>query len=323
MFNRCVLFLWLACAALAQPHPKTVAMVLSVRGNPDVLTGQLWSAGDHIEMPAGAKITVLLLNKGQRMELSGKGNVAVSEQGLQVRGTTAKELSSTQVRLSLNGENQRQIGGMTLRNVDVSSLWNSPLERVDLSSEGITVSRPVADGAPPRLLFVYREAEAMPTFTDSFQALLNSPVPADSVFSTEVSGLKVGTRWQWQAPWPLEDAPKAYALRVFQLPSKKLLLLTRLYRPVDQEVQEMLAARQQAQKWAEREPRSAEPWVYLATVAEDKGRLEEALAAVQRAMGLRPADLGLAAIKVRLLLDLGRYRQAWDAKPRVGSVKRT
>lgn len=310
MFTRCILFVCLVGLGWAQPQPKKVAMVLSAQGNPKVVTGQMWSAGDHFEMPAGSKVTLLLLNKGQRVELSGQGSVDVSAGGLATKGTQSKVLTSTQVRLAVSGENQRQIGGMTLRNKPNELVWNSPLDRIAISPEGVVLSRPAGVGSPPRLQFCFEEPAELPNLAENFKLLAESSVPASSVFVTQADGLKAGLRWQWQAPWPLEDPPKGYNLKVFELPSKKLLLLTRLHHADALETSNLAAAVREARQWTKREPHSIEPWVYLSTVLADKGRLEESLSALNSAQALRPADPGLSAMKVRLLLDLGRYRQA-------------
>ncbi len=315
MFSRTLIALLLAGVALAQPAPKKVAMVLKAEGSPEVLTGQMWSDGQSIDLPAGSRVTVLLLNKGERLELSGKGKVQVSTRGLSLKGVQSKSLASTQVRLALNGENQRQIGGMTLRRV-ASKPWDSSLDRVEVTPEGLTLSRPDGKGAPPPLKFVYLDQETMPTLLSNFETVAESGRPAKSVFATQVSGHEVGGRWQWQAPWPLEDTPKAYSLRVFDPSSQKLSLWTRLYHASAQEETELAAARKQVAQWSQLEPKSPQPWVYLANLLEEKGFLEEALAATDSALSLRPGDPGVLNTKARLLLDLGRYSQASQLKVR-------
>ncbi len=80
-----------------------------------------------------------------------------------------------------------------------------------------------------------------------------------------------------------------------------------------------MAAREQVRQWIEREPQSPEPWVYLASLLEEKGFLEEAVAGVNTALKLQPNDQGLIDMKARLLLDLGRYWQASQLKPTPGS----
>ena len=317
MFKRCLWFLWLAGMALAEAPTKKIAMVLNVQGKSDILTGQLWSLDDHIKVPEGAKVTVLLLNKGQRLELKGKGSVRVSADGLKLEGgVQSTRLTSSQTRLALNGENQRQIGGMVTREGENLTVWNSLLDRVEISSQEVTLSRPAGSGSPPPLQFYYLLPEDMPTLGVDFKSLAASEPPSSSQFSTKVTGRKVGSRWQWQAPWPLEQASKSYSLRVFELPTQKLQLWTRLYRPAETELKELAATREQVRQWSAREPSSPEPWIYLATLLEFKGHLDEALVALKSARKLRPADPGLKTMKVRLLLDLGRYQQAAAAMKR-------
>lgn len=313
MLKRSLMMLLLAGVALAEPTPKKVAMVLKAEGPSQALTGQMWAAGDRIQLPAGAKVTVLLLNQGERVELSGGGSVEVSSSGLRLQGAQSKKLASTQVRLALTGENQRQIGGMTLRNTKPPD-YNSVLDRVEVSETGVSVSRPAAAGVPPRVQFVYQDRDNVASLATDFEALKKLQPPEQSVFSTQVAGRKVGSRWVWEAPWPLEDAPKSYSLRVFPVPSGPMLLWTRLYHPGSEELKELASAREQVRQWVRREPRSVEPWVYLANLLEEKGRLEEALGALQSALALRPQDTGLLEMKARLLLDLGRYLQAYQVK---------
>lgn len=314
MLKRSLLVLLMAGAALAEPTPKKVAMVLKAEGKTQVLTGQLWAAGDHISLPAGSKVTVLMLNKGERIELSGEGTVEVSGSGLKVEGAQSKKLASTQMRLAMTGENQRQIGGMTLRTPGAAPEANSVLDGVEVSESGVRLSRPAAKGAPPRLQFFYLEHENMPLLSSDFGALARVESPAQSVFSTQVAGRRVGSRWVYEAPWPLEDGPKNYSLRVFPVSSGAMQLWTRLYRPGPDETKELATAREQVRQWVAREPRNAEPWVYLANLLEEKGRLQEASQALESALALRPQDPGLLEMKMRLLLDLGRYLQAYRLK---------
>ncbi len=317
MLRRSLVMLWLAGMALAEPMHKKVAMVLKVEGKTSALTGQMWSAGDRIDLPADSKVTVLLLNKGERVELSGAGRVEVSNSGLTLEGGSQKKLSTTQMKLALTGENHRQIGGMTLRaQKPQPPKYNLALDRVEVSEGGVRVSRPAGSGAPPRLQFLYLDPEEMPSLTADFEALTRSKAPDKSVFTTQVEGRKEGTRWVWQAPWPLEEPPKSYSLRIFPVASGPMQLWTRLYHPGPAEKKELAAARDQVQQWSQREPGSVEPWVYLANLLEEKGRLEESLGALNSALALRPKDQGLLEMKARLLLDLGRYLQAYQVKPK-------
>jgi hypothetical protein len=192
-FARNLLVLALAGFTLAQPAPKKIAMVLKAEGSPEVLTGQMWSDGQKVELPAGAQVTVLLLNKGERVQLTGKGSVNVSSRGLALQGVQSKTLASTQVRLGLNGENQRQIGGMTLRKPAASGQpWDSQLDRVEISDQGVALSRPAGEGDPPRLEVFYLEREHLPSLASDFATLPAANLPTQSVFSTRLSGEKVG-----------------------------------------------------------------------------------------------------------------------------------
>lgn len=313
---RRTILLALLLTGLSQAQPK-VAMVLKVTGaarnnGSPVVTGQMWNSGDHIELPAGSSLTLLLLRKGERVEVSGQGSLDVSAEGLALQGgSRSKSLPSNQMRLALNGENHRQIGGLTLRSKE-PAVFNSALDRVEVSSEGITLSRPSSSGTPPRLKFFYLDQFQGPLLAadGTTVKLAVSGVPDQSVFAGEAAGQKVGSRWQWQFPWPLEDAPKNYALQVVLASSNGLQLYTRVYHPSAPELSELVEARQQAAQWARREPGTVGPWVFLANLLEEKGLLGQSLVALEHGLAVQPRDPGLLQMKARLLMDLGRYRQA-------------
>lgn len=307
----------LAGLGWAQPAKK-VAMVLQVEGkvasnSAPVMTGQLWSSGDRIELGAGSRVTVLMLNQGERQEITGQGSLEVLPTALKLAGKCAsKVLSSTQLRLALNGDNHRQIGGMVFRD-SVAEVKNSVLDRVEIAPEGVQVSCPAGAGDPPQLKFYFLDHYAGPMFNANLQGLklFEKTEPLGAAFSTQVSAQKQADRWVWQVPWPLEDVPKSYALEAFPTQEpKELQLYTRVYHSSPQDLSELTSARQKVAAWASREPSSPGPSLYLASLLEEKGELQNALEALQPALALKPRDPGLAQMKARILLDLGHYADA-------------
>ncbi|MBS2033826.1 tetratricopeptide repeat protein [bacterium] len=308
----------LAATGWAQPAKK-VAMVLKVDGmvlnhSTPVMTGELWSSGDNIELTPGSKVTVLLLNKGERQEISGKGSLEVGADGLNPKGCSAKVLSSTQLKLAMNGENHRQIGGMVVRD-GAKAVENSVFDRIEVTPQGIRISRPAAAGVPPKLKCYFLDQFYNPVLNGDLKTIKMPPLeaPPQSAFAPLVSGQKQGKRWTWDVPWPLEEAPKSYALEVFPATpegSKLADLYTRLYHGSSQDQAELAAAKKTVAAWAKREPGTVGPAVYMANLLDEKGQLQEALEALKPALALQPNDPGLLQIQARLLVDLGRYADA-------------
>ena len=310
---------------LVGADPKVV-MVLKVSGPvkmqndksfTPVITGQMWSEGSQIVIPKGSKVTVLLLNKGQRLEIEGAGSLKVSQTGLALNGCKSHPLESTGHTLALTGDNHRQIGGATVRGSrtqDISAILDG-VEIVGGDEAGVKVSRPASDGPPPRLEFSYLSYFAQPGLSADLNHVQLDTFTLDSgtVWASTAEGRLVGKRWEWLVPWPAEPAPQNYALRLIN-PSdksdKRQVLYTRVRSTTAAEEAELNQARQEATEWAQREPRSIEPWVLYANLLEEKGRLQEALVAVNKGLAIQPRESGMVQMKARLLMDLGRYSQA-------------
>ena len=317
MKRRLVGLFILAGLGWAQPAKK-VAMVLQVEGkvvsdSAPVMTGQLWSSGDRIELGAGSRVTVLMLNRGERQEITGQGSLEVLPAALKLAGKCAsKVLTSTQLRLALNGDYHRQIGGMVLRDA-VAQVKNSTLNRVEIAPEGVKVSCQAGAGEPPQLKFYFLDHYVGPVLNADLNGLKmpDQSEPPASAFSTQVTAQKQAGRWVWQVPWPLEDPPKSYALEAFPTKEpKSLQLYTRVYHSSPQDLSELAVARQKVAAWAGREPSSTGPSLYLASLLEERGQLQNAIQALEPALALKPHDPGLAQMKARLLLDLGHYADA-------------
>ncbi len=310
-----VAMIMLAGLGWAQPAKK-VAMVLKVAGavthqSDPVVTGQLWAPGDSIKLASGSQVTVLMLNKGEREEISGEGSLEVASEGLKLHGDcTAKVLSSTQLRLALNGENHRQIGGMVLRD-SASVVNNSVLDRIEINSTGLKISRPAEAGNPPILQFSYFKQYEDPILNADGTVVKVPPLgdPKAAISAPVVKGRSQGTRWVWDVPWPV-TGPPARALEVLDPAGKTRLLYARVYHASAREQSELEAARKKVADWTKAEPGTIGPAVYLANLLEEKGELEGALEALKPALALQPHDQGLLEMRARLLIDLGRYADA-------------
>jgi hypothetical protein len=300
----------------AQPARK-VAMVLKVQGgvsnqSSPVLTGQLWGPGDSIELAQGSQVTVLLLNRGERQEISGKGSLEVAPEGLKLHGgCSARELPSTQMKLALNGENHRQIAGMVLRNA-ASEPKNSPLDQIQLDPGGVKVSCPSGSGSPPSLQFYYLKKYDNPILNSDLQRVRMPALTkaTDVLAAPEITGQKQAERWVWEAPWPSQGG--AVALEVLDPATQSRQLYTRVHQPDSQQQSELSTAREKIASWTQQDPGTIGPSVYLANLLEEMGQLQAALEALGPALSLEPKDEGLVQMKARLLIDLGRYADAAD-----------
>jgi hypothetical protein len=299
-------------SALAHPYPGL---------NEPVTAGQKWSDQAAIEVPAGSTITVLLLARGERQVIEGPGQVKVNATGLQLQGCTARSLASTPHKLAIRGENHRQIGGHTLRS-NVLADRDCEIDRVEGTALGVTVSRPAGSGAPPSLQFTFSSEYDGPNLDKSLsRVLLNSD--RDPGMATVASqGQAVGSRWQWQVPYPKGVTPPAtLGLTVRAAEGEPDWLYTKVYVPAAQELEALAEARKDYVDWAAAEPQSSEPWLVYATLLEEKGQLDEARQVLDKALQISPQDPGLAQMKARLLMDLGRYRQAAELLKKVPSPK--
>lgn len=337
---------WLMGAAVALfclnvfAAPVRKAMVLAVSGpvvahpfansNEKVVTGQMWSEGCQVDVPAGASLTVLMLSKGERLKIEGGGKFSVAAEGLVLQGCKSTVLASNQHKLSLTGENHRQIGGVTVRS-DMQTVdgW---LDRVAVAPEGVTVSMPAGAGNPPALEFEFYYSYGWPNISRDLQRVF-LPDRGMKYASPLIEGKTEGSRWVWTAPWPAEkDAPQTSGLRVDVPRGKESLLpprpqldpdrnrpdmlYTRVARLTPADLQELEEARAAAEAWSAQEPSSPQPWVVYANLLDEKCCLEEANQVLERALALQPDDEGLRQMKSRVLVDLGRYGQA------VGVLKR-
>ncbi|ODT73419.1 hypothetical protein ABS71_07180 [bacterium SCN 62-11] len=292
-------------------------MVLAVQGKVSayqkpVVTGQLLDDSSVLDLPGGSSVTLLVLNKGERVAVSGQGRLQLSDQGVQVRdGATLRVIDSNQQKLSLNGENHRTIGGMTTRSLEVGRtvLNSTSIDRVEVrEGQGLMISRPAGTGSPPSLTFRFTPVYKLPEVVDGKPVCL---LPDKDVYlwSPVVPGQRVGSRWQWEVGWPKEDL-KTMGLVITEADEPTPLLYTWVYQTSPEEEEQLRTLGQEVKAWSQREPKSVEPMVVFASVLEDRGFLERAVQQIDQALALKNDEPGLLEMKARVLTELGRYAEA-------------
>ena len=315
-------FVWLGLVLTLSGLPRADsgqrAMVLMVKGavlaqTQQVLTGQLLEQGSTLQLPAGTSITLLLLNKGQRLEVKGPGSIGVDASGLRLQGCTSRLLDSNQQKLSLTGENHRTIGGMVLRNVRVIEASTSPVDKIEVlggTRPAILLSRRAGEGPPPDLQFVFAPNYRAPKPISQGRAEVYRSEPETRIQSGLVKGEVVAGRWKWQLPYPDSDL-KTLTLTLTEHDHNDVVwLYTRVYLTSPDEEKELSKVARNVQQWSAREPQSIQPRVLYASLLGERGRLEESLQQVDKALSLAKDDAGLREMKYQILLDLGRYSQA-------------
>ena len=319
---------WLAVAALGLSwagfaESPYKAMVLKVSGAPvghpsekqneRVVSGQKWAEPLVVDLPAGSIITVLVLSKGERLEITGPGKVKVDRSGLHLEGCSSRSLTSTQHKFAITGENHRQIGGFTVRGGAPAST-SAQLDRIEVVGGGapaLVVSKPAGEGSPPGLSFQFLDSYSGPDLNSEF-TLVQTQGDRYTIKSEVVKGQKVDSRWEWKVRLPANQDSPLLGFSIAPLQGEGEWLYTKVYLATPQEELELETARKDCLQWAEGEPQSYEPWLIYATLLEEKGRLEEARRILDKALQLEPAEPGLIQMKARLLMDLGRYGQAAD-----------
>lgn len=314
----------LACSGALWARAPRQAMVLKVQGkhvfhskeiySEQASTGQMWTAGDELELKEGASIVLLELSKGRQLEITGPGTVRVTPGGLEVTRASTRELSKVAHKLTLTGENHRQIGGKTVRNaaqgVTSELRLSYDMLRVDGGQLELRVPRPF-----PReeLRFEFYEGYQPWTLLDDGTVLKPdqefAPRPVEEVLAR---GSAASGELVWKVPLPKASSGKPWGLMVRDRSDDEspVLLYTRVAALSTSESKEIGQLKQETQAWAAREPQNAAPWLVYATFLEEKSQLREAAAAADRALKLRPKDRGLLQLKARLLADMGDYQGA-------------
>lgn len=307
--------LLVSLAVQAEQSPYK-AMVLKVQGKPTahpmvnvnepVITGQRWDQGWEIDLPPGSKLTVLLLEKGERLEIAGSGKVKVTAKGLDCGSCATTSLASTQHRLSLTGENHRQIGGITMRG---ASNTGSLVDNIEVAEQGkaLLISCPASQGQPPELNYQYYYYFSQPNFNSTLQVVRQTD--SSTLQTGSLKGIAQGSRWQWSLPIPQSEPRSTLGLRLSDAKGTEWLY-TKAYVSTGEDQSSLASARSDLEGWATQEPESPEPWLVYATLLEEKGYLQEAQEKLARALQLQPKDPGLIQMQIRLLVDLGRYEQA-------------
>jgi len=313
-------FVWLGLALAligsAQAESARRAMVLKVdgpvsAGNGKVLTGQFLDAGSSLQLPAGSSLTLLMLNKGQRLEIKGKGSLQLTASGVDLKGCSSRVLDSNQQKLSLTGENHRAIGGAVLRVPPIKLLTSTPFDKIEVldgTRPAMLLSRPAGEGVPPTLRFDYSTAYTRPRLVANgkVELLRGQSVQIESA---QVSGEMSAGRWNWRIPWPATDQ-KSLSLTVNPLDQDEPVLYTFVYLTSPQEEKELRSVARETQQWSAREPQSIQPFVLYASLLAERGRLEEARQQLDKALAISKNEPGLLEMKAHVLTELGRYQQA-------------
>lgn len=311
----CGLVLGLLCCGLAEPAHR--AMVLKVEGlvsslGKPVLTGQLLDEGSKLSLDGKSRLTLLLLNQGQRLEIQGRGQLQVGPKDLQLsQGLRSSVLDSNQQKLSLTGDNKRNIGGAVLRGRPASlPLRDSAFDRIEVrdGSAGLVFWRPAGNGEPPKLKFHFLYDYREPAWLKG-KPSISRPAEEDEILVTSVEGERQGANWRWEVAWPQDDDQRMGVL-VTDEKTATPWLYTMVYQTNPQEESELSEARQRAAEWAQREPQSIQPMLIYASLLENRGHLEEASQQLTRALALAGKDAGLRSLKGRVLRELGRFSQA-------------
>jgi hypothetical protein len=314
----------LACSGSLWARAPRQAMVLKVQGkhvfhskevySEQASTGQMWTAGDELELKEGASITLLELSKGRQLEITGPGTVRVTPGGLEVSRASTRELSKVAHKLTLTGENHRQIGGKTVRNAGSAATselhLNYEMLKIDGGQLVLRVPRPF-----PReeLRFEFYEGYQPWTLLDDGTVLKPdqefAPRPVEEVLARASA---TAGDLLWKVPLPKSPTGKPWGIMVRDRSEENspVLLYTRVAELSTSESKEIGELKQETQAWAAREPQNAAPWLVYATFLEEKSQLREAAAAADRALKLRPKDKGLLQLKARLLADMGDYQGA-------------
>lgn len=307
-------------AGASESNTQRRAMVLAVRGKvllgkTQVLTGQLLDDASRLDLPRDSSLTLLLLNKGERLAIRGKGQLEVGDKGVKVRdGATMQVVGSNQEKLTLNGENHRSIGGVVTRGdieLGRTMLASTAIDKVEVrEGEGVVVSRPAGSGPPPPLCFHYTIRYKVPDVTREGTATCLLPTADQRIWSPVIAGQQVGARWQWEVGFPKEDYKSMGLVVTPEDDEAKPVLYTWVYQASPKEEDELRKVASQTKEWSQREPSSLEPLVVYASLLEDRGYLEQANQQLGRALALKKTEPGILQMKARVLIELGRYAEA-------------
>jgi hypothetical protein len=319
MLKRLVGFgLFLALISVLPAAPTRRAMVLAVQGevlsgSQPIRSGQLLDDSSLLDLKHNATVTLILLNKGQRVAVEGEGQLRFSTEGLAPSaGARVRVLDSNQQKVTLNGENHRSVGGLITRDVEVgrTPLDSTVFDSVEvLEGHGVLVSRPAGQGPPPALCFHFLASYTLPDLTKDGKAACLLHLKEKAIWSPVIQGHRIESRWVWEAVWPKLDY-QSMGLVVTEEEEFEPLLYTWLYRAGSQEQSQLLSLAREVESWRAREPESIEPLVLYASLLEDRRYLEAANQQLDKALALKNKEPGLLEMKARVLTELGRYSEA-------------
>ena len=296
---------------------RNVLLVLSAQGSKNIASGSLLTAEQSLEVPKGCQVTLLVLGQGKRVSLTGPSTVTFKEGVLEAKGGTLVDLKSPVHKLQLTGENHRVVAGMVAPisrhpqeadNAPPEPLLNSPWKVEVLPENRLRLSRPAVKDSPPTPLSLVF------CVTHEPYVIRNSRLQAgqlQTLSSAKVEGNVENGCWIYQAEVPAGQ-PGKLGLRI-QQPGEEF------YVPVcslsSQQAAELDRFHQDCLSWAQAEPNSIEPYVAYAAAAEEWTQLEQALAAVEKALKIHP-NPGLWRMAARLQIDLARYADAAQSQAR-------
>jgi len=311
--RRCLLLLLLLTAqAWAGP-----VMVLATQGSGTAVvnettvplrTGLVLQPADRIELKSGARATLLLIPQGQRQEARGPSVVTVAEAEPTIVGGSLTPVGGPAVALVPTGKNMRHMAGVALRagaRPADTTVRNLRMNGNRLSWEAKNGGTWTADvyAAPDRWWFA--DANGRPSFQ-----VQRAEDMSKLVTSVKVTGTKARGVWKYSTELKLPQG--SYGLYLGD--ATREMLTTRIWVGDTPQLAETL---QEAARWAEREPASAQPWLVRMAAFDDYDRLDEAIQAGREALRRAPKDPGIAEQLARLCLESGRYSQALQYWQRV------
>lgn len=296
---------------------RNVLLVLNAQGSTAVASGSLLTGEQSLEVPKGCRVTLLVLGQGRRVSVTGPSTVTLKDGLLEAKGGTLVDLKSPVHKLQLTGENHRIVAGMVapisrppqaVDNAPPEPLLNSPWKVEVLPDNRLRLSRPAGKDSPPTALNL--------VFCVSHQpyAIRQNRLHAgqlQTLSNNKVEGVVENGRWVYHSEVPTGQSGKM-GLRI-QQPGEEF------YVPVcsmsAQQAAELESFHQASLSWAQAEPKSIEPYVAYAAAAEEWTQLEQALAAVEKALKIQP-NPGLWRMAARLQIDLARYADAAQSQAR-------
>jgi hypothetical protein len=302
---------------------RNALLVLQAQGSaipPAIASGSWVTAEQSLEIPKGCQLTLLVMGEGKRVRVTGPSTVRFQDGVLQAQGGRLVDLTSPVHKLALTGENHRIVAGVVapvskMDDLDPGPpppLPNSPWKVEVLPENRLRLSRPGQgpQAAPLNLVFCVTH-EPYRIQQGRLQAGMLKTLSSQRVEGQEDNG-----RWVYEAQIPPGN-PGKLGLRM-QQPGEEF------YVPVcslsSDQAQELESFQRASQSWAEAEPNSVEPYVAYAAAAEEWAQLEQALAAVEKALKIGESA-GLWRMAARIQIDMARYADADQSQARAAQLE--